>query len=306
MTRSRSQSPGAVSTFAMVDPGLMGMSLFRPLPRRDREAARKRMFELDMVHDGRKLRVVGAYTLGADDLRTLLAILALAGLMGMKVEAALSESARVDIRDGLESSGDVLDAIHIRTTTTLYAICREAGISPGGDSYGRVIESLRRIRAVHYDDLGPVGANHRRLNASGKQNLLVARAREDTGEIVVVLNARFAGVLLGEQFVRVNLAEARDLGEMARLLHLRLSVMVRVHHSMTVGTDQLAAWVYGSDARTTREAQDRRKELRQGMAELGQLAGWAVSENRRRLLVAITRSTATKPAEMLLPTQAAL
>lgn len=61
-----------------------------------------------------------------------------------------------------------------------------------------------RMRAVHYNDLGPVGSNSRRLSATGKQNLITIRAREDTGEIVVVINARFAAVMLGPPFGRVD------------------------------------------------------------------------------------------------------
>ena len=162
-------------------------------------------------------------------------------------------------------------------------------MSVAGDAYGRISESLRRLRTVHYDDMGPVGSDVRRLYASGKQNLLTARTDEATGEIIVVVNARFAAVMLGRQFVRVNLAESRCLGEMARLLHLRLSVMVRPDSALTVPTDKLCLWAYGDEAASVRERQDRRKEVRHGVAELGSLAGWAVAENRRRLMVSIVR-----------------
>lgn len=275
--------------FALVDPGLMGLSLFRPLPRRGRNEARKRMFEMDTVHGGRKLRVVGAYTLGADDLSVLLAVMALAGLLGKTIEAAASETSRVDIVDGLESEGEVVEATHMRVRTTLYTLCHEAGLSVTGDAYDRISESLRRLRAVHYDDLGPVGGNSRRLRAGGKQNLLSAKAEEGTGEILVVINARFAAVLLGAQFIRVDLVESRHLGEMARLLHLRLSAMVRQGRGLTVPTDQLCEWVYGAPSTSDRERRRRREEVRQGMTELGAVAGWSVTENRRRMLVDVAR-----------------
>lgn len=105
-TTRNDDAPGlALADFAIVDPGIMGLNLFRPLPLRGREAARKRMFEVDTVHDGRKLRVAGAYTLRADDLAILLAVLALAGLAGKKIEVGVAESMRIDIVDGLESTG---------------------------------------------------------------------------------------------------------------------------------------------------------------------------------------------------------
>lgn len=276
--------------FAMVDPGLMGLNLFRPLPRKGRTEARKRMFEVDTVHGGRRLRVVGPYTLGADDLSVLLAVLALAGLMGKTIEASASEVSRVEIVDGLKSEGEVVDAVHIRTRTTLYALCHEAGLATNGDTYTRVSEALMRMGMVGYADLGPVGKNARLMRVGGSQRLLSARSDEATGEVLVVVNARFAGVLLGSQFIRVDLGESRDLGEMARLLHLRLSVMVRQGNTLTVSTDQLGEWVYGAAPRTATQRTERRKEIRPALAELGALGGWDVTENRRRLMVNVTRT----------------
>ena len=278
-----------LAEFALVDPGLMGLNLFRPLPRKGRTEARKRMFEVDTVHAGRKLRVVGPYTLGADDLSVLLAVLALSGLLGKTIETSTSEVSRVDIIDGLESKGEVEESVHVRTRTTVYALCREAGVPTNGDTYARVTEALWRMAAMSYADLGPVGKNVRMMRVSGSQRLLSARTDEATGEVLVVVNARFAGVLLGAQFIKVDLAESRDLGEMARLLHLRLSVMVRQGKALTVPTDQLCEWVYGSEATSGRARLDRRKEVRQGMSELGALSGWSVVENRRRLLVDVGR-----------------
>lgn len=279
-----------LANFAMVDPGLMGLNLFRPLPRKGRTEARKRMFEVETVHGGRKLRVVGPYTLGADDLSVLLGVLALAGLLGKTIEASASEASRVAIVDGLESKGEVVEALHVNVRTTLYALCHEAGLATNGDTYARVSEALWRMAAMSYADLGPVGRNARSMRVSGSQRLLSARTDEATGEVVVVVNARFAAVLLGAQFIRVDLGESRNLGEMARLLHLRLSVMVRQGKALTVTTDQLCAWVYGGPSTSDREGRRRREEVRQGMTELGTVGGWSVVENRRRMLVDVKRA----------------
>lgn len=280
-------SSTARAEFAKLDLGIMGLPIFRALPRRGREKARKRMFEIDTVHDGRKLRVVGAYTLGADDLSVLLAVLGLAGLDGKAIQAKNSKAARAEILDGLESEGDVVEAIHMRLKTTLYSLCREAGIPVNGAAYNRVSESLRRIRAVHYDDMGPVGGNHSRLYSSGKQNLLsAARAREDTGEIEVVINARFASFVLGEQWGNMDLRESRKLGEMARILHQRLSVMLRPGNSMRVGIDRMVSWVYGDEKGIMR---NQRREVREGIKEITQLPGWNIEENQKRTIVTFSR-----------------
>lgn len=286
---------GALTDFALIDPGIMGLNLFRPLPRKGRTEARKRMFEVNTQSDGRKLRVVGPYTLGADDLSVLLAVLALAGLLGNKIEAVVSETSRVDIVDGLESKGEVVEATHIRVRTTLYALCREAGLEANGQAYERINESLWRMSAMSYADFGPVTANARRMRVSGSQRLLSATTDEASGEVIVVINARFARFMLGPQFIRVDLGESRALGEMARLLHLCLSSMVRLGNDLTVTLDRLGEWMYGAEARTVRERQDRRKELRRGMSELAALQNWTVAENRRRAMFSIARAPRASP-----------
>lgn len=283
----------AIAHYAKLDPGLLGMPLFRPLPRKGREEARKQRFEADTEHGGRRLKVLGPFVLGADDLSVLLAVLGLAGLLGLQIEATDSETAMVEIRDGLESEGEAAQAAHIRIRTSLHAICREAGIEKNGRAYDRVEASLSRMRGIYYNDYGPIGANSRRIHASSKQNLLHFRTSEADGEFVVVVNARFAAVLLGNHFVRVNLNESRNLCEMARLLHLRLSVIVREGRSWSVGIDRLCQTLYGSEAKTQRERLDRRAEVREGLAELGAVPGWTITDNRRRQLVIVER---TKPS----------
>ena len=259
------------------------------------------MFEMETEHDGRKLSIIGPYTLGADDLSILLAVLSMSGIsgcgVGKRIRSDIAESQRVDIVDGLESEGEVVKAEHIRIRTTLYAICREAGIPKNGEAYERVKASLLRMRGVYYNDFGPVGANSKRFWASGKQNLLTLRGEEEPGEFVIVINARFAAVMLGAPYSRVDLDEARSLGEMARLLHLRLSVIVKQGCKQEVGTDLLCERIYGSEAKSGREGLDRRKYVREGMAELDALPGWSVTEDRDKLKVFIERAPPAEAAE---------
>ncbi len=282
---------GQLTDFARVEVGLMGVPLFRPLPRKDRDEARKKRFEVNTVHDGRHLRIIGATLLGADDLSVLLAVLALSGPDGKRIDLDESAVARVEIRDGLESEGDVEQEKHVRLRTTLHAICREAGIAVNKEAYGRVTESLRRMRGVYYDDLGLVGANSKKLYATGKQNLLSLRARDDVKEIVVVLNARFARVILGprEHHARIDLRESRSLGEMARLIHARLCVRARMGERHRARTDDLVEAIYGEEARSDRERRNRRIEIRAGIAELNALPGWRIEEDRAKLVVTVSR-----------------
>lgn len=284
MTTIEAPNRPTMTEYALVDTAIMGLPVFRPLPRRGREDARHRLLDLKTTHGGLHLRVASP-TMGADDLSVLLAICGLAGLDGKKLESAHSETHRLAIIDGLESHGDVVGADHLRVRTTVYAIVREAGLAHGGEAYRRVTESLFRLRGVYYADRGHEGANSRRLIAGGRQNLVGFDADEENGEIRVVLNARFAAAILGgKQHTRVDLVEHRVLSEAGRLLHLVGSVSVRPGGLWRIRLDALVERVYGEPATTDRQRRDRRVVVRAALTEIGGLADWSVDENGRRLV----------------------
>ncbi|MDT7953056.1 MAG: replication protein C, IncQ-type [Acetobacteraceae bacterium] len=287
---SAARDRSRLTRFALVDPALLGVALFRPLPKQHRSAARRQMVEVDTLFDGRKLRVVSPYTLGADDLSVMLAACGMAGLLGKALSASRSEAHRIAIVDGLESEGEVVEATHVRVRTSLYALVREAGLTNAGDAYRRVTESLMRLRGVYYADLGGEGDNARRLRAGGKQNLLGTDVDEGTGEIRIVLNARFAAAILGGHHIRIDLDETRQLSEQGRILHARLSVAIRVGAHLRVPVDRLAEWIYGGPPRSNQQTRDRRRYIREALAEIGGLADWAVAEEPRRKLVEVGRS----------------
>ncbi len=66
--------------------------------------------------------------------------------------------------------------------------------------------------------------------------------------------------------------------------------MIRRGKALSVTTDQLGEWVYGTPPASGREARRRREEVRHGIEELGRLSGWELSENRRRLMVSVARA----------------
>lgn len=286
--KQRAEAGGA---FALVDRGLFGLDLFRVLPRRGREKARKKMFEVEAEYDGRRLRVVGPYTLGPDDLAVLLGVLALGGLMGKAIEAAKSEASRVAIVDGLRSEGEVVHETHVRIRTTIGALCREAGLERNKQAYERITESLWRMAAMSYADLGPVGANSRRFYAAGSQRLLSFSTKEVEGEATIVLNARFAAVVLGRTFFgRVDLDESRSLSEVARMLHMRLSLTVRQQGgSLTIPLDDLVTWVYGDQVPPDAQQRKRRHFVKTALSDIDQLPGWSALIQEHRSMSVIQR-----------------
>jgi hypothetical protein len=285
MTTTDASTRPILTEYALVDTALIGLPLFRPLPRRGRTAARGRLLDLTTTHGGVVLRV-SAPVLGADDLSVLLAVCALAGLVGKSLEAAYSEAHRVAILDGLETAGEDMEtAEHLRLRTTVYALVREAGLAHGGDAYRRVMESLWRLRGVYYADLGREGANARRMRSGGRQSLLGFEADEAADELRVVLNARFAAAIVGGgQHSRINLLEHRQLTEAGRLLHLIASVKVRPGGYWPVALDGLCERLYGEPPTSDRHRRDRRVVLRAALAEITGLTGWSAEEDRRALV----------------------
>ncbi len=278
--------------FAQVDPGLFGVALFRPLPKLHRSAARRHTNEIETQFAGRKLKIVSAYTLAADDLSVLLAVCALCGLSGLRLEARHSNAHRIAIVDGLESEGEIVNEDHIRVSTTIYEVVREAGLTDAGNAYKRVTESLERMSAVQYTDQGPVEGGTRTLRLGGKQRLLSAIAEEATGVLKIVLNARFSAAIFDGQFAKIYLDEARSLTERSRILHTRLSVSIRENGLLRVSTDKLAEWLYCGPAGSSQQLADRRKYVRSALAGIAVLQSWTwEDECKRRHVVKIRRAS---------------
>jgi hypothetical protein len=107
------------------------------------------------------------------------------------------------------------------------------------------------------------------------------RPEQATGKAVIVLNARFTAALLGGQFIRIELDEFRSLKERGRLLHMRLSVMIRQGKSLQIPIDDLAEKVYGEPPRDGRQKVDRRKYIRSALKDIDNLSGWECMETSK-------------------------
>lgn len=299
---AHARKPGREATdFALVDPALLGLNLFKALPRKGRTKARLQAFDMTTEHDGRNLRISGSYALGPDDLAILLAVIALAGPNGKEIKAAKSEASRVAIVDGLGSEGEVVNSVHLRLRTTLSVLCKEAGLEASGTTYTRVTESLWRMANMTYADLGPVRANSRRMYVSGSQRLLSFSADEATKEVTIVINARFSGIVLGPAIhmlhERIDMRESRSLNEVARLVHFSLCLMVARGRRMRIGLDRIVARIYGGPPADATQASERRREVRAALRSIAASPSWEIEENRFSGMLLIQRSAPPERAK---------
>ena len=261
--------------FAMVDPGFLHISLFRPLSKTERLTGRLHATEFEFQFGGRRLKVVTPYKLGADDLLVLLTICALGGLERKKQNTS-SPANRIAIVDGLESEGEVVECDHLRIRTRISEIIREAGLIDTGGAHKRASSCLERLAAVTYADLGSVSNNTNSVRMGGKQRLLWWETKPNTGELIVILNARFTNAILGGQFSRIDLNDARKLGESSLILLTRLSSYIRENTTWSVSEDRLAEWLYGDLTSSIEKTQrnERRKKVRKSLKGLEQQTRW--------------------------------
>lgn len=268
--------------FALMDPGLLKAGLFRPYPRGGRSDPDAPTADGGLLVDGGGLFLSSPVALRADDLRILLALLALAAIQNPSRAGDTDENRR-DAVDGPVAIGNSWEVEDPTVVVTRSRLCSEAGLQVGGGAVRRVRAALDRIGAVTYSDRSATGPIHRLPPGDRRERrLLWVSDEEQPGNLVVTLNARFTPANSTSPYIRINLDESRHLGEMARLLHLRLCLIVREGQTRKVGTDHLCDLIYGGAPETGRQRSRRREEIRKGMAELEEaLPSWTVTEHRR-------------------------
>lgn len=272
------------TTFAMMDRGLLNAGLFRPLPRCGRPDLRSSEIEVTVVSGKRNLLVSSPSILGADDLRFLLALLALAAIQKRKINATDSDECHRDLIQGLATGGWYATSEYLKVEISRSGLCREADLKVSGAAYHRMNASLERLAAVICHDGGPVDESGRSSKARGcGERLLCLRRDERFGRMAVILNSRLSSAITEGGYVRIDLNESRSLGEMARLLHLRWCSIVREGETIKVGTDRLCDMIYGSEPESSAQRSRRKEEIRRGMSFLARLPGWSVIEHRRAM-----------------------
>lgn len=255
-------------------------------------------------HDGRRYLVDSTYTLGPEELITLLAVCALTGMAyhgKAKYEAVRQKAKRhiverliqADLLDGLErdnaanqlgGTGDEWRAgDYLRIKTTVHTLLRECGLATGGSSYWRMVASLIRLSRVAYCDLGAIGGNRTRIR-TGEQLLRVSIPEAGEGEegITLVLNSKLTQIVLRQgadaDGFFVDMGEVRRLRDGARIVHFRLSARVTAGSAQTIPVTELVEWAYGPSPCSPSAACNRRKRAAASLMQVGTLPGWIVGE----------------------------
>lgn len=263
-------------THARHEPGhVLAPGLFRSLGRGDRKSQK---LDVTYTHGADQLEFRGFEPLGADDMRVLQGLVAMAGPEGilLKDEERTSQNEIQLLLDlftppeAIVQAGKQPSAMVVKDS--FRRLAREIGMTAGGDTIKRIRTCIERLVGVTVF----IQSGSRRTST----RLLSGYASDDaTGELYVALNPRLTAAILAErQHVRIEMTEARGLkSDPARLLHQRLSGWIDPGKTGRVSLDRLCEYVWHDPAPTPGSHRKRRSTLRKALAELRSV-GWRVSE----------------------------
>ena len=261
------------TTHARQDPAhCLAPGLFRSLKRGER-----RHRKLDVTYtfgEGESVRFVGFEVLGADDMRFLQGIVALAGPHGILLSSEPETETGRRLRLSLEPRFEAAQQDGLIVRESMYRLLSEVGMTDGGHNIEALKASLLRMSNVTIlVTKGPKQASF---------HLLSYAVNEEDGRLWVALNPRIAEAILGGRpHTRIEMAEVRALrSDPARLIHQRLCGWIDPGKSGRVELDTLCGYVWPDYSDKASTLRMRRLSVRRALAELAEL-GWTVNEYAR-------------------------
>lgn len=266
--------------------------LFRPLRNTGARA------KLDVTYRdrrGRTMRWYGPDALGADDLRILQALVALAEAGPERLSPYPAEPDAKRLRDDLKPEGDARGKNSVRLITSKTRLLATAGYATGGSIHARIFSQGGVLERLHGVSIIMRQTDERGVERIAGSHLLSVAAHGD--QIAIALSWRMSALALGTEprYATLSLVETRHLkSDTARILHQYLSAYVRLGGSQSPALDTLVERVYGRDAAPDAKADARRRQhrtrIRVALAEIGALPAWTVEINGERVVISRKRA----------------
>jgi hypothetical protein len=260
-------------THARHDPAhCLAPGLFRSLKRGERKRGK-----LDVVYDyggGKQIEFSGPEPLGADDLRILQGLVAMAGPGGLVLSPEPQTEAGQQLRLFLEPKWEAVQQDAMVVKGSYRALAREIGYADP-DNTRPVRECIERLWKVSI-----IAQNGRKRQ--GFRLLSEYASDEADGRLYVALNPLIAqAVMGGGRHVRIDMDEVRALQtDPARLIHQRLCGWIDPGKSGRVELDTLCGYAWPVQA-STEAVKKRRQVARKALDELAAL-GWTVNEYAKK------------------------
>ena len=242
--------------------------LFRSLQRGER-----RRCKLDVVYNygnGKRIEFSGPEPLGADDLRILQGLVAMAGPSGLVLSPEPQTEAGRQLRLFLDPKWDAVQQDAMVVKGSYRALAREVGYANIDDTrpVRDCIERLWKVSIIVQDGGRRQGFRLLSEYASDGRD----------GKLYVALNPLIASAVMGGRHVRISMAEVRGLQtDQARLIHQRLCGWIDLGRSGRVDLDTLCSYVWPDKAVSLSAIKKRRQAARKALAELVAV-GWKLGE----------------------------
>lgn len=244
--------------------------LFRALKRGERKRSK-----LDVTYDygdGKRIEFSGPEPLGADDLRILQGLVAMAGPNGLVLGPEPKTEGGRQLRLFLEPKWEAVTADAMVVKGSYRALAKEIGAEvDSGGALKHIQDCIERLWKVSI-----IAQNGRKRQ--GFRLLSEYASDEADGRLYVALTPLIAqAVMGGGQHVRISMDEVRALdSETARLLHQRLCGWIDPGKTGKASIDTLCGYVWPSEASGS-TMRKRRQRVREALPELVAL-GWTVTE----------------------------
>lgn len=259
------------TTHARCDPShCLAPGLFRSINKHERDENKLDITYVVGEDNKRTMRFVGPELLGANDLRVLQGLVALAGLSGQILKPNPTEESEQYLRRELSITGTAknYDAVVVRGT--FRSLAAEIGYA-NADFTKTIRESIERLFAVSIF----VRDGKKR---QGFRILAECESNDATGGLKVALNPLIAIGVAGGQHARIDMLEVRKLkSDPARLIHHRLCGWIDPSKERKVALDTLCRYVWPEITCNRNTLKTRRQTIRRALTEL-EVAGWTVTE----------------------------
>jgi len=239
--------------------------IFRSLQKGQRK---RQKLDTTYVFGEVSLRFVGFEPLGANDMRFLQGIIALAGPHGLIMEPKPTTGAGHQLRLFLDArlAAAQQDALVVRSSMS--HLLNLVGLTDGGKNIKGLKESLTRMANV------TVYVTKKQQQASFHLLSYVF----DDNELVIAVNPRIAEAILGKiSHARIEINEVRELeSDVARLIHQWLCAWIDPGKKKQIGLTTIIRYLW-EETENAKTRQKRRQYVRKAMKEFEKI-GWKVTE----------------------------